>query len=63
MGKVTNRTSQTSQGFLAISPWDGNKNSYAYSAINLGSNFISKLEIVSSLNCLNIGRDNYHYKY
>ncbi len=58
------RSSHTSQGFLALSPWKGDYNNpHAYSAINLGNNFIAKLEIVSSLNSFNITHLLYHYDY
>ncbi|HBD05886.1 MAG TPA: hypothetical protein DCY93_00550, partial [Firmicutes bacterium] len=53
MGIVTKRTTHTARGFIGLSPWDGDKNPYGVSAINLGSNPNSKLEIVSSLNISN----------
>jgi len=63
MGKVTIRTSLTSQGYLVLSPWDGNANQYAILAISAGTNSISKLEIVSSLNSFNLARFNYLFNY
>ncbi|HBD06395.1 MAG TPA: hypothetical protein DCY93_03180 [Firmicutes bacterium] len=63
MGKVTVRTIRTSGGFLALSPWGGDYGPYDYSAINLGNNFIAKLEIVSSLNSFNISHHLYHFNY
>ncbi len=63
MGSVNIRTSHTSQGSLTFNPYNGDANQYAVSAINLGSNPLSKLEIVSSLNSFNIARWQYHYNY
>ncbi len=57
------RSSQTSQGLFALSPWYGDGDSHIFSALNLGNNFISSLEIVSALNTLNLGRDNYNYNF
>ncbi len=61
MGDATIRTGLTSRGFCALSPYNGDANLYAVSAINLGNNFISKLEIVSALNSFNISTHLYHY--
>ncbi len=51
----------TGRGFCAFSPWLDS--SYTYSALQLylGSNFISRLEVVSALNSFNIGRGMYTY--
>ncbi len=61
MGIVTKRTTHTARGFIGLSPWDGDKNPYGVSAINLGNNSISRIEIVSSLNSLNIAYHLYQY--
>ncbi len=63
MGKVTIRSSQTSQGSLSFNPWNGDDNPYAFSAINLGSNPIANVEIASSLNLFNIAHIMYDYYY
>ncbi len=44
-------------------PWNKEVEKYTTGQINLGSNPISKLEIVSSLNSFNLGRMMYHYNY
>ncbi len=51
----------TARGQEAISPWNDSRNTYSVLMINLGNNFISKLEIVSALNSFNIGRWEYYY--
>jgi len=61
MGKVTIRTGLTSQGFIALSPWKGDNSIYEYSAINLGNNPNSLIEIVSALNSFNLTWDQYHF--
>jgi len=61
MGSVTIRNIQTNRGVFAISSWiDG---TYASSVIQLilGSNPISKLEVVSALNSFNLARWQYHF--
>ncbi len=63
MGIVTNRTIQTSRGFIAISPWNDSAYTYVVGMINLGNNFISKLEIVSALNSFNLAYQIYHYNH
>ncbi len=63
MGKVTIRTGLTSQGSLSMNPWLGDYSSYDYSTINKGTNPISKLEVVSSLNFFNLGHWEYHFNY
>ncbi len=63
MGQVTTRTSENTKGCMGISPWNGNSNPYTFLAINLGNNFISSLEIVSSLNCFNLANRLYHFNY
>jgi len=62
MGEVTSRNSPTSRGSLCFSPWIGETAKYSIVQITLGSNFISSLEIVSSLNCLNLARWQYAYE-
>ncbi len=63
MGFVTIRTSFTSRGFMALSPW--NEASFSVSALQsyLGSNPISSLEIVSALNSFNLGNRMLQYHY
>ncbi len=63
MGKVTIRTGLTSQGSLSMNPWKGDRSIYEFCTINKGNNFISLLEIVSSLNVFNIAHWQYHYYY
>ncbi len=61
MGNVNLRNAQTSRGMFALSPWiDG---AYYSSVIQLllGSNPLSKLEVVSALNSFNLGRWEYHF--
>jgi len=48
---------------MAIAPYKENYSKYEMANINLGNNFISLLEIVSSLNFFNLARANYHYNY
>ncbi len=61
MGQVTIRNSRTSQAFLALSPLNDESSRYTIGQINLGSNSMSRLEIVSSLNVLNLGHSTYEY--
>ncbi len=63
MASVNIRTSQTSRGMFTVSPWLGDNSIYDFSALNLGNNFISSLEIVSALNAFNISRYQYHFNY
>ncbi len=63
MGQVTNRTGLTSHGFVGLSPWSDSKYTYSVLQINLGSNFIAKLEIVSALNSFNLALQMYHFNY
>jgi len=63
MLSVQARTSHTSQGFLAISPWNDPRGPYTVGMVNLGNNPISLLVIVSSLNSFNIARAMYGYNY
>ncbi len=46
-----------------MNPWLGDYSSYDYSTINKGTNPISKLEVVSSLNFFNLGHWEYHFNY
>ncbi len=61
MGKVNIRTSYTSRGFVALSPWNDSRLPYSVLMINLGNNFNKKLEIVSALNSFNIALNQYHF--
>ncbi len=63
MGQVTIRTSYTSRGILGLAPYSGNYSSYEICNINLGSNPLSKIEIVSALNSINLGRWEYLYNH
>ncbi len=63
MGTVTNRTSLTSRGFVALSPWNDSKLTYSVLMINLGNNFNQKLEIVSALNSFNLAINQYHFMH
>ena len=51
----------TSRGWVALSPWNQSEFAYSILQLKLGSNFISKLEVVSSLNLFNQGRAMYYY--
>ncbi len=62
MGSVNLRTSRASKGFMALSTWTGSGSIYSL-AINLGNNSMTRIEIVSLLNCLNLGRDIFHYNF
>ena len=53
----------TSRGELGISPWVPADKVYGIIRINLGSNPISNLEVVSSLNILSQTTNMYHYYY
>ncbi len=55
------RSSLTSQGYLAISPWNDSNCTYVTSQLNLGNNPISKLEVVSALNSFNLACWQYHF--
>ncbi len=63
MGKVTNRISLTSRGWISFGAWPQEVYTYSLLQINLGNNPNSRLEIVSSLNMLEIGRATYYYDY
>ncbi len=63
MGTVTTRNRLTSRGFCALSPWNGSGYEYSVLQIKLGSNPLSKIEIVSLLNLSNNGFQMYHYNY
>ena len=57
------RYEYTAGGFSSFQPW--NETSCAYSILQLykGYNPLSKLEVVSTLNTLNLGRAMYYYGY
>ncbi len=46
---------------MALSPWNDSKYTYAVGMVNLGNNFIDKLEIVSALNSFNISAQMIYY--
>ena len=51
----------TAASFTTISPYIETGYNYGMAQLNLGSNFISKLEVVSGLNAINLGTYTYHY--
>ncbi len=61
MVSVTIRTSVTSQGFIGLSPWLGDRSIYEFCTISKGNNPLSKIEIVSALNSFNLTWDQYYY--
>ncbi len=61
MREVKVRSSFTSSGFGAMRPWNDSNYVHAIASINLGSNPLSKLEIVSSLNSFNLSYGMYYY--
>ena len=60
-GAAPLRYGYTGRGRLTFSPWDDPLYEYSLGQHQMGSNSLSKLEVVSSLNCLNIGYYMYHY--
>jgi len=63
MGSVTNRTSLTKRGWVTLSPRNQKGTEYSLLQILHGSNPISQLEVVSSLNTLDLGAGMYYYSY
>ncbi len=63
MGQVTIRTGQTSRGYLGLTAYTKNMSLYEVTNINLGTNPLSKIEIVSALNSFNLTPCEYHFKY
>ncbi len=61
MGQVTNRISLTSSGSISMNPWNGDGNMYSPITINVGSNPLTKIEIVSALNSFNLTYAMYEY--
>ncbi len=61
MGYVTTRNSLTSRGTFGLSAWTDVNLKHALGPMILGGNFISKLEVVSSLNTFNLGSFHFHY--
>jgi len=61
MREVKVRSSFTASGTLALAPYLKNSTYYENVNINLGSNPISKLEVVSSLNSFDLTYLQYHY--
>ncbi len=57
------RRSFTSRGFCTFSPWNEVVDLYTIGQINLGNNFNSSLEIVSSLNLFNLGINQYVFSF
>ncbi len=63
MGSVTIRNGLTSHGFLAFCAWIDSRYFGTILQMNLGSNPISKLEVVSALNSFNIAKNQYQSDY
>ncbi len=62
-GGVPARNIFTARGWHILSPWNSTTHDYVICRINLGSNPISNLEVVSSLNILSQTTNMYHYYY
>jgi len=63
MGQSTTRNSFTAKAKAGFGPWIIEKYKYSIGQINLGSNSISKLEVVSLLNIPNLTVDSFFYNY
>ncbi len=63
MGGASVRTGFTSRGIHALSAWNRSDATYSICMLNLGNNFNSKLEVVSSLNLLNIANCNFDFTH
>ena len=55
------RYDYTSRAFCALSPWNDATFAYSILQLKLGSNFISKLEVVSMLNIPSQAHQMYYY--
>ncbi len=55
------RYDYTSRAFCALSPWNQSEFAYSILQLKLGSNFISKLEVVSMLNITSQAYNMYCY--
>ncbi len=55
------RRGYAARGFCAFSPWNDTSKVYSALQLYLGTNPISLLEVVSSLNSFNIADGMYHY--
>ena len=55
------RYDYTAPGYCTISPWVNSSCTYSLLQLNLGSNPLSKLEVVSLLNIPSQGHAMYHY--
>ena len=55
------RYSLTSRGFMAFGPWNDPELLYCVSQLNLGNNSLSRIQVVSALNTLNIATHMYYY--
>ena len=53
----------TGRGRNTISPWNDANYTYSIFQLQIGSNPISKLEVASALNTLNLSRGILHYNY
>ena len=62
-GGAPARYAYTAGAFLGLSPWNDDKYTYSISQLKLGNNFISNLEVVSSLNLFNQARCLYYFNY
>ena len=62
-GGAPARYAFTSRGWVALSPWIEIVYAYSLLQLNLGSNPNSRLEVVSTLNTLNLSHEMLHYNY
>ena len=60
-GAVPTRYAFTVRGWVALSPWNQSEFAYSILQLKLGSNFISKLEVVSMLNITSQAYNMYCY--
>ncbi len=61
MGSVDGRNNISSKGIYALASFYGYHNQNSIHTINLGSNPVSLLEVVSSLNSFNLGHFHFHH--
>ena len=53
----------TSRGFAFLQSWNTPSCAYSIMQLYMGSNFMANLEVVSTLNTLNLGRSMFYYGY
>ncbi|HBD06423.1 MAG TPA: hypothetical protein DCY93_03320, partial [Firmicutes bacterium] len=63
MGGASVRASFTSRGSHSFCPWNDSRYNYSVGQLLIGSNPISKLEVVSALNSFNLAIYQYHFNY